>query len=280
MISRVYTRFFIWTGHLPASQHRVMRRIAVLLCLLPFAAPAQTPVEVDVELALMVDVSRSMSPGDLEIQRRGYAEALASEEVAGAIRSGLIGAVAVSYVEWAGANSQRVVVPWTVLTTQEDARAVAARLTSHFEPSLRRTSISGALRWAADSIDTNAFAGLRRVIDVSGDGPNNQGGLVTDARDAVVADGIVINGLPLMTRDGLGARWHLDDLDDYYRACVIGGPGAFVIPVTDWTEFALAVRRKLVLEIAGALPVQDPVTSYDCRIGEKIWERYYRDSLP
>ncbi len=120
------------------------------------------------------------------------------------------------------------------------------------------------------------------MIDVSGDGPNNNGAPVVQARDAALAQGITINGLPLMTRDGMGGQWHLDDLDAYYRGCVIGGPGAFVIPVLDWTGFADAVRRKLVLEIAdrrglAPIPAQyGAVPSYDCLIGEKIWERNRR----
>ena len=246
---------------------------------------AQAPAEeVDVELFLAVDVSRSMSPAELEIQRRGYAEALRSDDVIHAIQSGLIGQIALTYVEWAGQTSQREVVPWTLIRTREDAEAFADQIEAHFDPSLRRTSISGALRYAAEAIRDNEFKGLRRVIDVSGDGPNNNGAPVLAARRMVVDRGIIINGLPLMTRDGLGVRWHLEDLDLYYEACVIGGPGAFSIPVLDWSEFAVAVRRKLVLEIVGpryprlwkaenrgATP-----DGYDCMIGEKIWEQNRR----
>lgn len=242
---------------------------------------AAAPREVDVELFLAVDVSRSMSPAELEIQRRGYAAALRSEEVADAISSGLIGEIALTYVEWAGAYSRRVVVPWTVIASRADASAFADRIETRFDPTLRRTSISGVLTHALESIETNAFAGLRRVIDVSGDGPNNDGHFVLSARRKVLEDGITINGLPLMTRDGLGSRWHLEDLDLYYLNCVIGGPGAFMIPVRDWSEFAGAVRRKLVLEIAArpealvwrAQNRGATATGYDCRIGEKIWER-------
>lgn len=242
-------------------------------------------LEVDVELFLAVDVSRSMSPSELEIQRRGYAEALASDDVAQAVAGGLIGAVAITYVEWAGANSQREIIPWTVVTNASELRAVADQVAANFDPSLRRTSISGALMYAAESIEANAFHGLRRVIDVSGDGPNNDGRPVLRAREHVLAKGITINGLPLMTRDGLGQRWHLEDLDAYYHNCVIGGPGAFIIPVLSWDQFAAAVRRKLVLEIAGYTPPArliraqhrgDSGPTYDCLIGEKIWERNRR----
>ncbi len=216
-----------------------------------------------------------------------------STEVITAIEGGLIGQIALTYVEWAGTGSQRVVVPWTIIGTAAEARAFADRIEAHFDPSLRRTSISGALLYAAESIETNEFLGLRRVIDVSGDGPNNHGRPVTRARDAVIARSITINGLPLMTSDRAGARWHLDDLDAYYTSCVIGGPGAFALPVHSWDQFARAVRRKLVMEIAGltlpASPRPTPVarivpasdrgataTGYDCLIGEKIWERNRR----
>lgn len=254
-------------------------------------------VEVDVELLLLVDVSRSMSPGELEIQRRGYAEALVSPQVLAAINGGMIGSVAIAYVEWAGAYSQRVVQDWAIIRTREDAQNFADAIALNHSTSMRRTSISAALMTGAQYFQDNGFTGLRRVIDISGDGPNNHGPLVVMARDQVVAQGITINGLPLMTREGLGGMggiWTIDNLDAYYRDCVIGGPGAFVVPVLNWSEFAAAVRKKLVLEIAGttpaprfdgfpqpgtprAVPAQAPA---DCLIGEKIWERYRENWEP
>lgn len=260
-----------------------MRRLApLLLACLPGFAAAET--EVDLELFLAVDVSRSMTPRELEIQRRGYAEALASREVVSAIERGFLGRIALTYVEWAGAASQRVVVDWTLIESRADAEAFAAQITAHFEDAMRRTSISGAIDYATWAFDENGFQGLRRVIDISGDGPNNQGRTVTDARDEALAAGIVINGLPLMTREGMGVQWHLDDLDVYYRACVIGGPASFVVPVLDWADFPTAVRRKLVQELAAAAPVARPANfhqpqrpAYDCLIGERIWDRYFRD---
>lgn len=257
-----------------------------MLTALPAAADM---VEVDVELFLAVDVSRSMSPAELEIQRRGYAEALRSDPVIEAIGNGLIGAVAITYVEWAGPGSQREIVPWTIIDGREAAEALSDRLSLAFNPAMRRTSISGVLDYARNDIITNDIHGLRRVIDVSGDGPNNQGLPVAPARDRAIEAGIIINGLPLMTREGVdafGRDYHLDRLDLYYRACVIGGPGAFVIPVRDWEEFSQAVRRKLVLEIAGYVAprpeprviraqavVRDPE---DCMIGEKLWRERQR----
>ena len=255
-----------------------MRR-ALALVLALAAAPLRAETEVDVELLLAVDVSRSMSPAELEIQRRGYAEALVSDEVLSAIADGFTGSIALAYMEWAGTGSTRLVVDWTRVAGREDAERVAAALLAHTPYGLRRTSISGAITTAAALFEDNGFTSFRRVIDVSGDGPNNHGAPVTRARDAALAAGFVINGLPLMTRDAYGGMWHLDDLDIYYAECVIGGPGAFVIPVRDWSEFPAAVRRKLVLEIAGRpapparlVPVQASAP-YDCLIGEKIWER-------
>ena len=253
-------------------------RWLVLFLLFPLSTWAQDRLEVDVELFLAVDLSRSMTPYEIEIQRRGYAEALASDQVWNAINGGLIGTVAITYVEWAGEYAQRVVVPWTLIDSREDAQGIAHVIGTQFSDGMRRTSISGALLYAADSIETNAYQGLRRVIDISGDGPNNQGRPVTRARNSVLEKGIIINGLPLMTRDEMSRIWDIPDLDEYYRRCVIGGPGAFVIPVLDWSQFAEAVKRKLVLEISG-LPAQiipaqmRKELPYDCLIGEKTWEK-------
>ncbi len=249
----------------------------LIMAMLPASAFSETPTEVDVELALMVDVSRSMGPMELELQRRGYAEAIASEQVVRVIETSFTGRIALTYVEWAGDGLQRVVVPWTLIDSTETAQAVADQLTAGFDFGMRRTSISGAIRFATTEIETNDFTGLRRVIDVSGDGPNNDGRPVTIARNAALDAGIVINGLPLMTTEG-PSRWGIDDLDVYYEVCVIGGPGAFVVPVTDWADFPLAVRRKLVLELVGppyvvrAREGRTGATTegYDCLIGEKI----------
>jgi len=255
------------------------RSLFLLFLLLSLPARAENSVEVDVELFLAVDVSRSMQPFELEIQRRGYAAALTSNDVLAAIGGGMLGRIAITYVEWAGADSQRVIVPWTLLEGRAHAEQIASQITAKFDDALRRTSISAALDYAATSIESNGFDGLRRVIDVSGDGPNNMGDAVTDARDRVLARGMTINGLPLMTKDdSITSRYNIDDLDAYYTACVIGGSGAFVVPVTDWAEFEEAVRRKLVLEIASRptperlWQAQNP-PPYDCLIGEKIWEQ-------
>ncbi|MEM6387889.1 MAG: DUF1194 domain-containing protein [Pseudomonadota bacterium] len=249
------------------------------------STPARA-VEVDVELALMVDVSRSMGPSELELQRRGYAEAIASDEVMNAILNGFTGRIALTYVEWAGSGANRVIIPWTLVDSRAVAEDISDRLTAEFSYGMRRTSITGAIQFAMQDMEDNGFEGLRRVIDISGDGPNNQGGPVEMARDKAVEQGFVINGLPLMTQDG-NAFWSLADLDLYYEACVVGGPGAFVIPVLEWQEFPLAVRRKIVLELVGPPEAIHPAArsgwrtdGYDCFIGEKMreeWERSYNE---
>lgn len=265
---------------------RLQSLIVILsIWLLPVAALSAQTIEVDVELVLAVDVSRSMSPEELDIQRRGYAEALVSNEVIDAIGDGLLGRVAIQYVEWAGQYNQRIIVDWTLIEDRADAQAFARQLLTHRSPSMSRTSISGGINFAVNAIDTNAYSGNRRIIDISGDGPNNQGPYVVRARDEALAAGIIINGLPLMTRDGIYSQFDIERLDLYYRDCVIGGPGAFLIPVLSWEEFPEAVRRKIVLELAGrASPparimhtsssiLDMPGGESDCLIGEKIWEQ-------
>jgi len=258
---------------------------ALLLTLL-LALPAGAETEVDLELVLAVDVSRSMSPADLTIQREGYAAALTSPDVIRAIGAGFLGRIALTYIEWSGSGWQRIVVDWTLIETAEDAEAVADTILFGTGGTLRRTSISEGLLFARDRLAASPFSALRQVIDISGDGPNNQGPPVTEARDAVVAAGITINGLPLMRRDAPGEVWSIDRLDLYYRDCVIGGPGAFVVPVETWDGFPEAVRRKLVLEISGlaagglrpAQAATGPAT--DCLIGEKIWQRNRGFGMP
>lgn len=239
-----------------------------------FAPSAVQAMEVDLELVLAVDISRSMSHLDLAVQRKGYAEALADPDVMAAIQGGLLGRIGLSYVEWSDTEYHRVIVDWTPIETPDDAAAIATLIVRETGGSTRVTSISSGLLFAAEHFEDSPFTSYRQVIDVSGDGPNNDGLPVVPARDAVVAKGITINGLPLMVGRP-GDKWFLPDLDAYYRDCVIGGPGAFVVPVFGWEEFGEAIRRKLVLEIAGAQPIAPRATlhqasGYDCLIGEKI----------
>lgn len=256
--------------------------LAISISIASSAAADRT--EVDLELLLMVDVSRSMTPDELEIQRHGYAAALHSDHVYAAVQSGLLRRVAMSYVEWG--DTQKEIVGWRLLETREDLGAFAQTLASGISAAQRRTSISAALDFGAQSIGANGYDGLRKVIDVSGDGPNNDGRLVTAARDAALAQGIVINGLPIMTGSWTGHEWHFEDLALYYESCVTGGPGSFMIPVADWNAFAGAVRRKLVLEMASR-PERDDVIvpahhrrPYDCLAGETRQRRRQLDSGP
>ncbi|ODT07840.1 MAG: hypothetical protein ABS58_05130 [Mesorhizobium sp. SCN 65-20] len=258
---------------------------AVLALALGSSLQSTAAEQVDVELVLAVDVSLSMSPDELEIQRHGYAAALTHDRVLEAIAEGAYGKIAVTYVEWAGSTSQVVIVPWTVIANRADAERVVRQLTAKPPNSARRTSISSALEFGSDLFAESAFRSSKRVIDISGDGPNNQGPPVELIRDGVVAQGITINGLPLMTNGGFGSAYDVEDLDRYYTDCVIGGPGAFMIPVNDWAQFPEAIRRKLVLELAGPYSPQraaeeaahPPVVlaqatpKYDCLIGEKLW---------
>ncbi|WP_245155657.1 DUF1194 domain-containing protein [Paracoccus ravus] len=244
---------------------------------------AQSPagdLGVGVELVLAVDISRSIDPAEQAIQRRGYAEAFRSVQMQKAILLGDWKRIAVTYVEWAGAGSQTITIPWTLIDSPAAAEEFAGRIESGASLPVSRTSISGAIDFAAELFEGNGYSGGRRVIDVSGDGPNNQGRMVTDARDAALARGITINGLPLQVDDAEGGGgWStIPDLDRYYIDCVIGGMGAFSIAVTDWDQFAAAVRRKLVLEVAGQEPVsreavtRAQVRSSDCLVGERRWE--------
>ncbi len=256
---------------------------AVLALGLSSSARAQEPV--DVELVLAVDVSLSMSPDELIIQRDGYVAALTDKAVLQAIAGGMHGKIAVTYVEWAGHTVQQVVVPWSVISGPAEAQAFVARMTATPPRSARRTSISAALDFAGSLFENSGYRGIKRVIDVSGDGPNNQGGKVDETRDRIAAKGITINGLPLMTGGGFASGFDISNLDDYYTDCVIGGPGAFMIPVNGWSQFPEAIRRKLVLELAAAdHPIRaamearhPPVvlaqsrTKSDCQIGEKMW---------
>ena len=255
--------------------------VLALLPLLTAAAPAAA-LPVDLELVLAVDVSGSMDQGEQALQRRGYVEALVHPEVAAAIRSGPYGRIAATYVEWAGPGLQRVTVPWARLESAADAENFAAGLAEAPPARFRGTSISSALAYTARLFDANSFEGLRRVIDISGDGANNAGLPVTGARDAVVGAGIVINGLPIQIDISLYRTPGSGGLATYYRDCVVGGPGAFVLPVVAPDQLLESIRRKLVLEIAAGTPLIVPVSAgntvgaTDCMVGERlrrIWER-------
>lgn len=232
---------------------------------------------VDVELILAVDVSYSMDMEELAIQREGYAQAITSSDFLQALKTGPTGKIAVTYFEWAASNDQKVVIPWRVVDGPESADAVAAEIMKAPLRRASRTSISGAINFAMPLFDENTLHGLRRVIDISGDGPNNNGTPVTIARDAAVEKGIVINGLPIMVKEPSYSTMDIDNLDFYYEDCVVGGPGSFVVTIKDREKFKEAIRTKLVLEVAGRVPEHRivPVAEKErvsCMIGEKIWQ--------
>lgn len=233
---------------------------------------------VDVELVLAVDISYSMDPDELALQREGYAKALTSTEFLNALRQGVHGKVAVIYFEWAGAAEQRVVVPWRVISGPESAGSVADEIMQAPIRRAARTSISGALLFGMKLFDTSGQRGIRRVIDVSGDGANNSGQLVTIARDEVLTRGITINGLPIILKRPSYSTMDIELLDEYYEDCVIGGPAAFVVPVRDREKFVEAIRTKLVLEVAMLTPPARIVKAsannprVPCTIGERLWQ--------
>ena len=206
---------------------------------------------VDVELVIAVDVSYSMDPDEQELQREGYITGLTSPEFLNALHQGMHGKIAITYFEWAGSTDQRVVVPWRLIDGPASARAFADEIARAPYRRAYRTSISGALRFAQPLFEGSGFRGLRRVIDVSGDGVNNQGVPVTLMRDEALERGITINGLPILLKRPSAATMDIENLDVYYEDCVIGGPGAFVIPIKERDQFREATRTKLVLEIAG-----------------------------
>ena len=241
-------------------------------------------VGVDVELVLAVDISYSMDFDELKLQREGYVEALTSKEFLNALKQGMHGKVAVTMFEWAGAAEQRIVIPWRLIDGPESAQKVAAELAAQPVRRAFRTSISGALLFSAPLFENNGFSGIRRVIDVSGDGTNNQGPLVHLTRDEVLAKGIIINGLPIMLKEPQPNSVDLKDLDIYYEDCVIGGPGAFVVPIRERDKFKDAIRTKLVLDIArhdGAarvIPAAASAPRISCTIGEVMWQRRWGGS--
>jgi hypothetical protein len=233
---------------------------------------------VDVELILAVDVSYSMDMDELAVQREGYAQAIVSKEFLQALKTGPNGKIAITYFEWAASSDQKIIIPWRVIDGPETADAVADEILKTPIRRASRTSISGAIYFALPLFDENPYRGLRRVIDISGDGANNNGSPVTVARDTALAKGITINGLPIMVKEPSYSTMDIDNLDFYYEDCVIGGPGSFVVSIKDREKFKEAIRSKLILEVAGRtperpiVPVAEREPRVSCLIGEKIWQ--------
>jgi hypothetical protein len=255
------------------------------LALAAFAAPtprfadkSPSAIPVDVELVIAVDVSYSMDPEEQALQREGYVMALTSREFMRALREGANSKIAITYFEWAGQFDQKIIVPWRLIEGPESADAVANEIAAAPYRRASRTSIAGALTFAKPLFDHSGYRGLRRVIDVSGDGTNNAGPLIVLTRDDVLSAGITINGLPIMLKRPTPGTMDIENLDVYYEDCVIGGPGAFVVPIHDRKQFIEAPRTKLVLEISGreperrVVPASADAPRISCTIGEKMWQ--------
>lgn len=231
-------------------------RLLTACCASVLAAPPSLArdgaMEVDAELVLAVDISYSMDRNEQVLQREGYIRALTSPEFLTALKANAIGKIGVAYMQWASYTDQDVLVGWSVIDGPQSASDFASKL--HEAPYRRaqRTSISGAIDAGVKLLEQNGFKSSRLILDISGDGPNNNGRFVTQAREEALAKGITINGLPLVgIREYIGPA-DIKDLDIYYEDCVIGGPEAFSVSVHDTKSFVDATRSKLIREIAAA----------------------------
>jgi Protein of unknown function (DUF1194) len=240
-----------------------MRMIRALLLLIltgavAFPAVSSAAEQADLLLVLAVDVSRSIDSDKFQLQREGYAAAVSDPRVLEAIKSGRAGRIGLSFVEWSGLTSQRVVIDWTAISDAESAKSFADRLLEAPRSFADRTSISGAIEFAMAHLARAPFESARHTIDVSGDGTNNSGRDVTQARDEAVAQGVTINGLVILSETPLA--WNPDHtnpaggLENYYRDNVIGGPGAFVLAAQGFNSFGQAIIKKMIAEVAQAEP--------------------------
>jgi Protein of unknown function (DUF1194) len=271
------------------SSCRRLSPLALGALLTVASPPAFTQTEaVDLALVLATDVSYSVDDDEARLQRLGVFQAFRSPEVIKAIQAGALGRIAVAYIEFSSANAGRVSVDWQVIHDQASADAFVDALAGTRRLDGVQTSISSGIQLAARLLETIDFRATRKVIDVSGDGPNNDGRLVVPTRDETIAKGITVNGLPIITESNKTDIYYLPDLDKYYAGCVIGGPNAFMHVAYGFEDFARAIRRKLVLEIsdagqpagqdawvvkvaAGSRPSRTtPVYERGCDIGERM----------
>ena len=230
--------------------------LALLLGVVLAAAPARAdaPEQVDLELILAIDVSGSIDEEEAALQRQGYLRALVHPQVLQAISGGERRKIGIVYIEWAGYHYQRIVADWALISDRASAESFVAKIAAVPVSTERWTSISGAIEYAMKRFEVSPFQGKRRVIDISGDGRNNNGRDLAEVRREALAKGIVINGLPIV--NDRPTRWGTPperDLDLYYRDHVIGGPGSFYIVADGFPAFANAIRTKLVREISGAM---------------------------
>ncbi len=236
---------------------RLCRLIALVL-LMATPAAAQDRKEVDLTLAMAIDISGSIDPDEAKLQREGYVQAFRDPVIVKAILGGNNGRIAVAYYEWSDAWVQRLLIDWTLLDSEAAIAAFATRLANSPISIARRTSISGAIRYAIPLFGRSSYDATRKVLDISGDGSNNDGGLVTEIRHEALRERIVINGLPIMNdRPNPFGFPSEADLDKYYLHCVTGGPRSFVEVARDFEDFPRAVRKKLLQEVADVGPRRD-----------------------
>jgi hypothetical protein len=233
-----------------------MRRLltALVLPALLSITPAHAAEPVDVELVLLADASGSIDEGEIRFQRQGYAEAVRHRDVLTAIARGAHRRIAVTFIEWGDDRSQHIVVPWTVVDGAASARAFGDRLLAAPRKAYGRNAIGAAIAMAQAQIESNAYEGDKKVIDLSADSANSWMGIpIAEARSKALAAGIVINGLAILCREAdCSGRPAYYDLERAFAQTIIGGPGSFVVTADSKDSFAEAVRRKLVLELADA----------------------------
>lgn len=227
---------------------------AMLACLASVPGAAHAQEKVDLELVIAADGSGSIDDEELALQRRGYANAVTDPKLLSLMTGGLYAKTAILYVEWGAADSVHTIVDWTIIAGKQDAENFAQRLQNAPRQAYGYNAISAAIDYAVLQFELNGIEGLRRIIDVSGDGPNINARPVTDARDDAVAKGITINALVVKTRGGGFRGPGGMPLDEHYRQHVIGGIGAFVRIADKDTSFAEAVRNKMLLEVARGIP--------------------------
>ncbi|MEI7873936.1 MAG: DUF1194 domain-containing protein [Alphaproteobacteria bacterium] len=257
-----------------------MRMLLSLFALLFLALPAtaQDRKEVDMSLVMAIDISGSIDPDEARLQRQGYVEAFTDPVIIKAILGGNHGRIAVAYFEWSDAWVQKLLIDWTLLDSKEAIQAFAARLANEPISIARRTSISGAIRYAIPLFGRSPYEAERKVLDISGDGSNNDGGLVTDLRHEALKERIVINGLPIMNdRPNPFGFPSETDLDKYYLHCVTGGPRSFVEVAVNFEDFPRAVRKKLLQEVADIGPRLEFIRDFD--IGELGLSPASRDGI-
>jgi len=238
---------------------RLIRTVLALSALLAVtSAPGRAAEQVDLLLVLASDVSRSVDTRKFQLQREGYAAALSNPRVIEAIKSGPHGRIAICFIEWSGATSQKVVIDWTIVSDMASARKIGDQMLELPRSFADRTSISAGLEYAMNQLEQAPFQATRRTIDVSGDGTNNSGRDIASVRDEVLAKSVTINGLVILSDTPL--PWNPEHtnppggLDEYYRRNVTGGPGSFVMVAENHNSFGQAIVKKMIAEIAWVEP--------------------------